>query len=147
MLVARFKGLAEAKAAVQHWSPEAFVALVAPQASKSLLSWLRYFIAQRTGETAKTLGTEMAGTHILATGNLIAWFLYHGTKPHIIEARNKRALAFPGSSLGEDLIVRRLVHHPGTGGTNYPLAAWQAASPEIRLIAQRAAASLLRGGA
>jgi len=45
-------------------------------------------------------------------------FVLFGTRPHIIKAKNKRALRFSYKNLDE-FIYRKSVHHPGYRGDDF----------------------------
>jgi Fe-S cluster biosynthesis and repair protein YggX len=45
-------------------------------------------------------------------------FVLYGTKPHKIEAKNKKALRFSYKNLDE-FVFRKSVHHPGYRGDNF----------------------------
>jgi hypothetical protein len=73
-----------------------------------------YEAHRKTGEYGRSFKTErvrirgQAAVRLVNTSNHAA-LLEHGTRPHVIEPRTKKALAWPG---GRHPVAR--VHHPGT---------------------------------
>lgn len=65
-----------------------------------------------TGGLQADIGTDVGSDHVeVGTGRQIGLWLHGGTRPYTIEPREKKALAFIGSS-GEMVVVKR-VRHPG----------------------------------
>lgn len=83
----------------------------------------RMRIRRRTGKALSSIrknpGVSASGQYVdvLAGGRGLGYVNYEhdGTAPHIIRARRRKALRYPGP--GGDPIFRRVVHHPGTVGT------------------------------
>lgn len=76
-------------------------------------------IPKRTGRTAGTITSFVesrpdGATGYVGTNDQIAQFLEYGTKPHIIRARNARALRF---EVGSQVVFAKYVNHPGTNPT------------------------------
>jgi HK97 gp10 family phage protein len=86
-----------------------------------------------TGELRKTIDFRIEGNKVtLFTTSEIASFVEYGTAPHIIEPKDKKALAFEWTSVGgimmgkkarikagipkkeANVAVLKKVHHPGT---------------------------------
>lgn len=64
-----------------------------------------------------------------------AIFVNDGTRPHIIEARNAKALRF---EMGGNVLYRRMVNHPGTKPTLFMETALKDNTPSIlRIIQER----------
>lgn len=102
----------------------------------------------RLGNTLRvevqTSGSEFTAT--ITTGVPYARFVEEGTRPHVIEPRRKKALAFRGRG---GRIVRRRVMHPGTRGVFFMRRGWEASQPHIRrryANALQRVARRLRGG-
>jgi hypothetical protein len=70
-----------------------------------------------------TIGNPSFNVH---SESPIAIFREKDTKPHVIAAVNKKALAF---TVGRTLVFAKKVNHPGTKG----LHSWQHANQQLRL--------------
>jgi HK97 gp10 family phage protein len=65
-----------------------------------------------TGQLRQSIGVRVSGQSvIIGPDTPYAAFVEFGTKPHVIEAKNKKALMFVSG--GQTVIVKK-VHHPGT---------------------------------
>lgn len=91
----------------------------------------KLLVHRKTGTTARTIHVGRVTTTYAETivGGAGRW-LEEGTRAHLIRPRNRRALAWPASAGGARLsgsarvgarrgkfggmVVRKLVHHPGT---------------------------------
>lgn len=139
------RGMAEARALAAHWNPAAFAAGLGPLAGASVLDALRLFINRKTGAAANSLNFTQAGNHVLFQGNDVAGYLYTGTRPHTIAARNGRVLAFQGRD--GSTVFARGVNHPGTQPYPYPEQAAAASAPTLSALAREQAIAALFGGA
>lgn len=106
---------------------------------------------KRTGAYRASLGQGGAGnvrqlrTGYAAFGSRLfyASYLEGGTKAHTIRPRTKKALAFPGR--GGGIVVRRVVHHPGTRAYHVLRSAARFGKPRIVGAFRRAFWQSLRG--
>lgn len=71
------------------------------------------------------------------------WYVNEGTRPHVIEPKDKKALAFVMD--GEWVVCRRVHHHPGTRGQHYINWAMEDAEDRVDEFADRAISEVLGG--
>lgn len=122
-------------------------------------------VNRRTGNLSRAVFTKMIDdlTGVVGVGKEAPYarFVNDGTRPHIIAARNAKALAFHvngfytsyTSNAGitrqaynkGDLIFRKVVHHPGTKPRHFMEAALAAAKPEIQRIIEAHVSSAMKG--
>lgn len=95
------------------------------------------FFRSRSGELIKNLKKSVRSNKKSVTAKVffkhdgyIAHILEVGAKPHKIEVKNAKALAFLASGGEPGYAV--VVNHPGFGGHSFFSAAWEAMKPEIR---------------
>lgn len=65
----------------------------------------------RSGETRGSIRGQVSGTRGTVTAGGVARFIENGTRPHIIAARNAKALRFVRAGT---VVFRKSVWHPGT---------------------------------
>jgi hypothetical protein len=119
-LLARLQQAPSIVAPILQRALSASQAILAKYTTKTTVPW-------RTGFLAQTFQAQL-------TTGMLRWFptasyasfVEFGTKPHIIEPRDARALYWPGA----DHPVR-LVHHPGTKENPFMERIIAAAQPEI----------------
>lgn len=95
-----------------------------------------------------------AGSRIVGTDDEIYGYVNDGTRAHIIAPKNGKALAFPGGgfrpktrkgyigsnkgSKGGAVIVRPIVHHPGTTARKFDVAIAEKWRKQLPIVMQRA---------
>jgi hypothetical protein len=67
-----------------------------------------------------TVSPMAGGLGIVISDHPATHFVLHGTKPHVIVARNKKMLRFVVSG---KVVYARMVHHPGTKANNFLMKA------------------------
>lgn len=78
----------------------------------------------RTGRLRQSIQVRTSGKNItVGPDTPYAAFVEFGTKPHVIEAKNKKALAF---MVGGRAVVVKKVNHPGTKAQPYVRPAFEA---------------------
>lgn len=90
----------------------------------------RQLVRKRTRKLEKSIVKrsdvdERGPVVYVVTSVAYARFENDGTVPHIIRARNKQFLRFPGK--GGTLVFVKVVHHPGTAGSHFLTRALEAA--------------------
>jgi hypothetical protein len=119
-LVARLQQAPSIAAPILQRALSASQAILAKYTTKDTVPW-------RTGFLVQTFRAEV-------TTGMLRWFptanyapyVEFGTKPHVIEPREKKALYWPGA----DHPVKR-VNHPGTAPNPFMERIVQAATPDI----------------
>lgn len=92
---------------------------------RRIVSNARGRVKVRSGELRDSIGSSLSTTassvrlEAFATARH-ARFVHDGTRPHVIRARNARALRF---QVGGRTVFARQVQHPGTKATNFLSAA------------------------
>lgn len=96
-----------------------------------LVDTAHYIKAEMEARVPVRTGRLRQSIHIWVTGGQVkigpdteyAAFVEFGTKPHVIEAKNKKALAF---SMGGNKVIVKRVNHPGTRAQPYVRPAFEA---------------------
>jgi hypothetical protein len=91
-------------------------------------------IPRRTGRTASTIGSVVSDTPrgaegFVGTSDQVAEYLEYGTRPHVITARNGKALRF---DVGARTVFAKSVRHPGTPRYEWMLRSSEASVPNLR---------------
>lgn len=102
---------------------------VATKIGKEIETEAKVLVPVRTGELRRSIhanrprqvGRWRVEARVTASAPY-ARYVHEGTRPHIIRARNAKALHFYWPYLGRDVFFKS-VHHPGTGKTPFLKAA------------------------
>jgi hypothetical protein len=84
--------------------------------TRQILNRAKVLAPVRTGRLRSSGRMDVKITHIGPTGVVTfpvryAQFVHDGTRPHVIRAKNKKALKF---KIGQKVLYRQVVNHPGT---------------------------------
>lgn len=97
------------------------------QSANYILSEMEARVPVDTGNLRDSLGIKIDGDRVIIgadpTKAPYAIYVELGTKPHVIEAKNGKALAF---QMGGQQVVVRKVNHPGTKANPFMEEAFQA---------------------
>lgn len=126
-------------------------------------------VQRRTGKLSGSVHPRMESelVGVVSTGREVPYakFVALGTRPHRIEARNAKALAFPAGGSNRlntftvngrirsgvtnlrDVVFRRGVNHPGTKATHFLAVALNNSVPRLRTIIQKHVSAALAGEA
>jgi HK97 gp10 family phage protein len=94
------------------------------------------------GNLRQSIRSQMtnAYTGVVSVGAVYALFVHQGTRPHIIQARDKKVLA----NVRTGQIFGRTVHHPGTRANPFLQRAVDKARPEINKYFQAVLQGILK---
>lgn len=103
---------------------EATTQQVLVESANFLLTEMEIRVPVATGELRESLGVRVEPNRVLVGPSAKhAPYVEFGTGPHVIKARNKKALAFKAG--GQTVVVRQ-VNHPGTKAQPFVKPAYDA---------------------
>jgi HK97 gp10 family phage protein len=121
---------------------------VLQQSAGYILSEMERTVPVKSGNLRDSLGVKVTSGSVIIGPDVnkapYATFVEHGTKPHVIKAKNGKALAF---TVGGRTVIVRSVNHPGTTAQPFVMPAFEtwvdsigelAAEANIKVIKQEA---------
>lgn len=110
----KLTGMDKARAIRTGWNPNEWAIRVDAGISPVVVHWLRTFIASFSRAQGRSIDTAFSGSHLVAYGNLVEYFIQTGTRAHLIMGNPLLAFNWRGQHW-----VLPYVHHPGTRSTEY----------------------------